>query len=107
MRVLGIVVVVLASCINAQHAEVPLANNPDGADCFARCAQTTAGAAGVACVAACPRGFAAEGDCAGNQACIEDRTMNTTRTTIVVVAAALAAGLLYVKATDGGGDGGP
>ena len=100
-----LVAVLFGGCINAQHAEVPLANNPSGADCFSRCALTTAGAAGVACVAQCPGGTVGPGDCEGSLACIEDRTMNTTRTAIVVVAGVLAAALIYAKA--GGGGGGP
>ena len=90
----ALVFLVLAACVNAQHAEVRLPGNAAGADCFTRCVQTTTGAAGVACVAQCPGGHRDDGDCDDGSACVEHRKMSTGKTALVAIGGAVL--LLYV-----------
>jgi len=80
-----VVAMLLCGCVNARHAEVKLANNPDGADCFARCVQSTQGDQSVDCVAACPGGHKDSGDCSGG-ACVEARKMSTGKTVLLLLA---------------------
>ena len=94
-----VLVVVVSACVNARHAEVPLANNPAGADCYARCVQATQGQSSVDCVAACPGAIRERGDCDGGLACVEHRTMNKGRTALLVGGGIV----LFLIASSGGG----
>jgi hypothetical protein len=76
----------LVGCFNAKHASVSLRNNPDGADCFARC---SAGddAARMACVAACPSARVDGGTCSAEPgtACAQTRKLSGWKTAGCVV----------------------
>lgn len=81
---------VVLGCVNSRHAEVRLANNPDGADCFTRCVQTTQGAASVDCVATCPGAHRDSGACSGG-ACVEERKISTSKSALLLIAVAAVA----------------
>ena len=95
-------IVGLAACVNTQHAEVKLANNPVGADCYSRCIQATVGEPAVDCVAACPGAIRDSGDCEGALACVEDRTAAKGKTTWLIIGA-VAATLVLMTVAGGGG----
>jgi hypothetical protein len=100
----GVVVLMVLGCVNSQHAEVRLASNPAGADCFSRCVASTEGSAAVDCVAACPGAMRGDGDCgAGTLACVEQRTAATGKTTLLVIAAAVVV-ILIANSSGGGSD---
>ncbi|HSD89441.1 MAG TPA: hypothetical protein VLB44_18050 [Kofleriaceae bacterium] len=90
----SLALLLLWGCVNSQHAEVRLANNPAGADCFARCVQSTQGLASVDCVAACPGAVRDSGDCGGGLACVEDRKMSKGKTALLVIAAVVVVAIV-------------
>jgi hypothetical protein len=100
MRVVALLLVI-AACANTQHASVPLANNPTGADCFTRCIAATSGQPAVDCVAACPGATHDSGDCEGALGCVEDRVPRRGATTWLIIAGIVSVAVLYFVA--GGG----
>src|SRR5258706_9994900 len=102
----GLVLLMLWGCVNSQHAEVRLGNNPAGADCFSRCVNGATGIASVDCVASCPGGMRADGDCAsGGLSCVEERKLSTGKTAVLVIGAVIVVAL--IAGTGGGGGSGP
>lgn len=96
-----LVVLSFSGCVNARHAQVNLANNPNGADCFARCtsAATTSDQT-VNCVAACPGARRADSDCDGQQVCVDHRVISTAKSTLLLLG---GAAVVFVLAGRAGG----
>lgn len=95
----AVIVLTLCGCLVAsRHAEVRLANNPKGADCFARCVATTEGPASVDCVAACPGAVQDTSVCEGQLACVEHRRTRKGLVTLIVIGGVLTTLALLVAA---------
>src|SRR5512140_3120136 len=104
MRATALVLVATMACVNAQHAEVKLANNPAGADCFSRCIAATVEDQAVDCVAACPGATRDSGDCeSGELACVEHREAARGKTTWLIIGGIASFLILYAVLGGGGG----
>jgi len=91
------------ACASTQHATVSLANNPAGADCFARCVATNVEQPAVDCVAACPGAIHDSGDCDGALGCVEHRVPRRGATTWLIIAGIASVVLIYAVAGGFGG----
>jgi len=101
MRAFVTILFLSSACVSSRHAEVRLANNSAGADCFSRCVATTQGSASVDCVASCPGAVHLRGDCSGGLACVEDRKMRKGLTALAVSGVVL--GVIVVSSAASGG----
>jgi hypothetical protein len=80
----------LAACVNSRRAEVNLANNPAGVDCFTKCVSGQLGESGTLnCVGSCPGAVFSDDDCDGRQACVEERSFSKVKTGLIVIAVAV------------------
>lgn len=83
-------VLVGPGCVSARHAEVQLAGNPAGADCFATCTAQHDGDAALACVAACPVAQQDSGACDSDApACVETKRISFWKTAGLVLLGAV------------------
>ena len=97
-------VIALMGCVSSRHAEVRVANNQAGADCFSRCVAGRAGGEAVDCVAACPGGAHERGPCDdASLTCVEDRHMRNGINTLLVLGSLVGTIVLLSAANSGGG----